>query len=111
MDIAGAQAAFDRLGRVSRIDRVCAPVSMSTHSATACANNYRPGSSSIDRKRRWRRPPLVAPPIASISNVLALVALFTVAAGIFDTGVQCGPARAQFALLRVLGVTRRNWFG
>jgi putative ABC transport system permease protein len=109
MDIAGAQAAFDRLGRVTRIDL-----------------RVRPGVDiDVLRERlRSRLPPGVAAerPASSLSaslslsrsyrvnlDVLALVALFTGGLLVFSTQVLAVVRRRpQFALLRVLGMTRRR---
>jgi putative ABC transport system permease protein len=107
MDIAGAQAAFDRLGRITRLDL-----------------RLRPGVDvAVVRDRlRQRLPPGLAVErpetglAASVSlsryyrvnlNVLALVALFTGGLLVFSTqALAVVRRRAQFALLRVLGVTR-----
>jgi putative ABC transport system permease protein len=107
MDIAGAQAAFDRLGRITRVDL-----------------RLRPGVdvAAFRDRLRQRLPPGIAAErpetglAASVSlsrsyrvnlNVLALVALFTGGLLVFSTqALAVVRRRAQFALLRVLGVTR-----
>ena len=107
MDIAGAQAAFDRLGRITRLDL-----------------RLRPGVdvAAFRDRLRQRLPPGIAAErpqtglAASVSlsrsyrvnlNVLALVALFTGGLLVFSTqALAVVRRRAQFALLRVLGVTR-----
>jgi putative ABC transport system permease protein len=107
MDIAGAQSAFDRLGRLSRIDVRIAP------GVDAAA---------LAKRLRMLLPPglAVAPPETSVAasaslsrsyrvnlNVLALVALFTGGLLVFSTQAHAVVRRrAQFALLRVLGLTR-----
>jgi putative ABC transport system permease protein len=112
MDIAGAQAAFDRLGRVSRIDLRLRP--------GVDVNVFR------DRVREQLPPGLVIDrPAATLAaatglsrsyrvnlNVLALVALFTGGLLVFSTqAFSVVQRRGQFALLRVLGVTRRKLVG
>ena len=109
MDIAGAQAGFDRLGRLTRIDL-----------------RVKPGVDVIEFRDRLsqrlpsgldvERPEASLQASASLSrsyrvnlNVLALVALFTGALVVFSTqALAVVRRRAQFALLRVLGVTRRR---
>ena len=109
MDIAGAQASFDRLGKITRVDL-----------------RLRPGV-DIDalRERLQARLPAglaVQRPEAGVAaseslsrsyrvnlNVLALVALFTGGLLVFSTqALVIVRRRAQLALLRVLGVTRRQ---
>ncbi len=109
MDIAGAQAGFDRLGRITRVDL-----------------RLRPGVdvAAFRRKLGGLLPPGVAaePPEASVAasaslsrsyrvnlDVLALVALFTGGLLVFSTqALSVVRRRAQFALLRVLGMSRRR---
>ncbi|HVR92831.1 MAG TPA: FtsX-like permease family protein, partial [Casimicrobiaceae bacterium] len=107
MDIAGAQANFDRLGKITRVDL-----------------RLRPGV-EIDalRERLQARLPAglaVQRPEAGVAaseslsrsyrvnlNVLALVALFTGGLLVFSTqALAIVRRRSQLALLRVLGVTR-----
>jgi len=107
MDIAGAQANFDRLGKITRVDL-----------------RLRPGV-DIDalRERLQARLPAglaVQRPEAGVAaseslsrsyrvnlNVLALVALFTGGLLVFSTqALVIVRRRSQLALLRVLGVTR-----
>ncbi|MEP7181427.1 MAG: ABC transporter permease [Betaproteobacteria bacterium] len=109
MDIAGAQQAFERIGRVSRLDLRLAP------------------GADVDAFRARLAPLLpagvaVARPEATLAagtslsrsyrvnlNVLALVALFTGGLLVFSTqALAVVRRRAQFALLRVLGLTRRH---
>src|SRR6202158_1801478 len=109
MDIAGAQASFDRLGKITRVDL-----------------RLRPGV-DIDalRERLQARLPAglaVQRPEAGVAaseslsrsyrvnlNVLALVALFTGGLLVFFTeALSIVRRRSQLALLRVLGVTRRQ---
>jgi putative ABC transport system permease protein len=109
MDIAGAQASFDRLGKITRVDL-----------------RLRPGA-DIDalRQRLQARLPAglaVQRPEAGVAaseslsrsyrvnlNVLALVALFTGGLLVFSTqALAIVRRRSQLALLRVLGVTRQE---
>jgi len=107
MDIAGAQALFGRLGRLSRIDLRLRPGVdpqrfVERHAASL------PAGVAIDR------PDASLKATESVSrsyrvnlNVLALVALFTGGLLVFSTqALGVVRRRAQFALLRVLGVTR-----
>jgi putative ABC transport system permease protein len=109
MDIAGAQTNFDRLGKITRVDL-----------------RLRPGV-DIDalRERLQARLPAglaVQRPEAGVAaseslsrsyrvnlNVLALVALFTGGLLVFSTqALAVVRRRSQLALLRVLGVTRKQ---
>ena len=109
MDIAGAQAAFGRAGRLSRIDlRLAAGVD-----AAAFADQLR---ARLPPGVVVARPETAVAASASLSRsyrvnlqVLALVALFTGGLLVFSTqALAVVRRRAQFALLRVLGVTRRR---
>ena len=109
MDIAGAQAAFGRAGRLSRIDlRLAAGLD----------------TAAFADQLRARLPPgvVVARPESAVAasaglsrsyrvnlQVLALVALFTGGLLVFSTqALAVVRRRAQFALLRVLGMTTRR---
>jgi putative ABC transport system permease protein len=107
-DIAGVQAAFERLGRLSRIDlRVRPGVDVGALRARLAAE-LPPGV-------QIERPAANVARSASLSrsyrvnlNVLALVALFTGGLLVFSTqALAIVRRRAQLALLRTLGVTRR----
>ena len=109
MDIAGAQSNFDRLGSITRIDLRLRP-------------GVDPAAFRDKLQRRLpagivvERPDESLAASASVSrsyrvnlNVLALVALFTGGLLVFSTqALAVVRRRAQFALLRVLGVTRRR---
>ncbi len=107
MDIAGVQAAFGRLGRLSRIDLRLTPGMDATTFAADVQARLPPGVVAA-------RPEATAAASASLSRsyrvnlqVLALVALFTGGLLVFSTqALAVVRRRAQFALLRVLGVTR-----
>ena len=109
MDIAGAQRAFDRIGRLTRIDlKLVAGTDVATF-ASALQGRLPPG---VDARRP--RTTLAASESLSRSyrvnlEVLALVALFTGGLLVFSTqSLAVVRRRAQFALLRVLGLTRRR---
>jgi putative ABC transport system permease protein len=109
MDIAGAQMNFERLGRITRLDL-----------------RLRPGTDieALRQRLQSRLPPgvVVGRPEASVAaseslsrsyrvnlNVLALVALFTGGLLVFSTqALAVVRRRSQLALLRVLGMTRRQ---
>ncbi len=109
MDIAGAQAVFDRLGSLSRIDLRLKPGVDVAAFAERLRPDLPPGLAVL-------RPETAIAAGASLSrsyrvnlNVLALVALFTGGLLVFSTQAHSvARRRAQFALLRVLGVTRRR---
>jgi putative ABC transport system permease protein len=107
-DIAGVQAAFDRLGRLNRIDlRVRPGVDVGALRARLAA--------ALPAGVQVARPEAGIERGASITrsyrvnlNVLALVALFTGGLLVFSTqALAIVRRRAQLALLRTLGVTRR----
>ena len=109
MDIAAVQDRFGRTGTLTRIDL-----------------RLRPGADAAAVQRRLQAllPPgvHVAPPASSASatarfsrayrvnlNVLALIALFTGAMLVYSTqALAVARRRAQFALLRTLGLARRR---
>ena len=108
-DIAGAQTNFDRLGLVSRIDLRLKPgvdlaafrdrlqARLPSGLAVARPQESQATAASVSRSYRVNM------------NVLALVALFTGGLLVFSTQVlSVVRRRAHFALLRVLGVTRRE---
>jgi len=109
MDIAGAQAAFGRLGRLSRIELRLAPGVDAAAFGHALQTRLPAGVDAI-------RPETTQAATASLTrsyrvnlDVLALVALFTGGLLVFSTqALAVVRRRSQFALLRVLGVTRRR---
>ena len=109
MDIAGAQVVFDRVGLLSRIDLRLRPGVDATAFAERVRAMLPPGLAVL-------RPETAIAAGASLSrsyrvnlDVLALVALFTGGLLVFSTQAHAVVRRrAQFALLRVLGVTRRR---
>jgi putative ABC transport system permease protein len=109
MDIAAAQAAFDRLGLLARIDVRLRP--------GVAPQAFEKGLRAMLTPRvEHVRPETAVAAGASLSrsyrvnlNVLALVALFTGALLVFSTQTQAVVRRRQeLALLRVLGITRNR---
>ena len=112
MDIAGAQTAFDRVGRITRVDlRTRRGVDVDDFRARLQA--LLPPGLAV------QRPEASVAASESLSrsyrvnmNVLALVALFTGALLVLSTqALAVVRRRAQLALLRVLGMTRRRLIG
>jgi putative ABC transport system permease protein len=109
MDIAGAQVAFDRLGSLGYIDIRLRPGVAPSAFEKALREMLPPGVEVV-------RPETAIAAGASLSrsyrvnlNVLALVALFTGGLLVFSTQTHSVVRRrAQLALLRVLGITRRR---
>jgi putative ABC transport system permease protein len=109
MDIAGVQSNFDRLGRITRIDlRLRRGVDIDT--VRAHIQSQLPAGLAV------QRPETGVAASESLSrsyrvnlNVLALVALFTGGLLVFSTqALTVVRRRSQLALLRVLGMTRRQ---
>ena len=109
MDIAGAQTNFDRVGRITRVDLRLRP--------GVDVDNFRDRLQALlPAGLAVGRPEASVAASASLSrsyrvnlNVLALVALFTGGLLVFSTQAHAVVRRrAQLALLRVLGVTRRR---
>jgi putative ABC transport system permease protein len=107
MDIAGAQALFERLGRLSRIDLRLRPGADAQAFIDRQAAELPPGV-AIDRPdASLRATESVSRSYRINLNVLALVALFTGGLLVFSTqALGVVRRRPQLALLRVLGVTR-----
>jgi len=109
MDIAGAQSNFDRLGMITRVDLRLKP-GVDLAAFRDRLQQRLPAGIAVER------PEASLAASASVSrsyrvnlNVLALVALFTGGLLVFSTqALAVVRRRAQFALLRVLGVTRRR---
>jgi putative ABC transport system permease protein len=112
MDIAGAQSNFDRLGLITRLDLRLQP-------GVALAGFRDRLQQRLPAGIVVERPEASLAASASVSrsyrvnmNVLALVALFTGGLLVFSTqALAVVRRRAHFALLRVLGVTRRGLVG
>jgi len=109
MDIAGAQSNFERLGLITRVDLRLKP-GIDLAAFRDRLQQHLPAGIAVER------PEASLAASASVSrsyrvnlNVLALVALFTGGLLVFSTqALAVVRRRAQFALLRVLGVTRRR---
>jgi putative ABC transport system permease protein len=109
MDIAAAQAAFDRIGLLARIDVRLRPGVAPEAFEKGLRAMLPPGVDLV-------RPETAVAAGASLSrsyrvnlNVLALVALFTGALLVFSTQTHAVVRRRQeLALLRVLGITRNR---
>ena len=109
MDIAAVQLAFGHLGRLSRIDLRVVPGTSVAALRDELARALPPGvvvqapEDSRDASAGLTRSYRVN------LNVLALMALFTGGLLVFSTqALSIVRRRAQFALLRVIGVTRRR---
>ncbi len=112
MDIAGAQTNFDRLGLLSRIDlRLKAGVDAGAFRDRLQARL--PAGVAVERVQDALATAAGVSRAYRINmDVLALVALFTGGLLVFSTQVlSVVRRRAYFALLRVLGVTRRRLVG
>ena len=109
MDIAGAQSHFDRLGVITRVDLRLAP-GVDLAAFRDKLRQRLPAGLAVER------PETSLAASASLSrsyrvnlNVLALVALFTGGLLVFSTqALAVVRRRGHFALLRVLGTTRRQ---
>ncbi len=107
MDIAGAQAAFERAGRLSRIDLRLKPGVAVAEFARRVGPGLPPGVGIERPDASLRATESVSRSYRVNLNVLALVALFTGGLLVFTTqALAVVRRRTQFALLRVLGVTR-----
>ncbi|CAG1002058.1 hypothetical protein BURK1_02937 [Burkholderiales bacterium] len=112
VDIAAAQEAFGRLGRLSRIDVRITP-GASVDAARAAIAGALPAGVTVER------PGETADMAARMTrayrvnlDVLALVALFTGSLLVFSTqALSVVRRRAQMALLRTLGLPRRRLAG
>ena len=109
MDIAAAQDLFARTGRLTRIDIKLAPGADVATMRERLQALLPPGvvaaspAAGVDATARMSRAYRVN------LDVLALVALFTGALLVFSTqALSVARRRAQFALLRTLGLTRRR---
>ena len=112
MDIAGVQTAFDHVGRITRVDLRTRP-GVDVDNFRARLQALLPPGLAV------QRPEASVAASESLSrsyrvnmNVLALVALFTGALLVLSTqALAVVRRRAQLALLRVLGMTRRRLIG
>ncbi len=107
-DIAGVQAAFERLGRLNRIDLRVRP-GVDVGALRSRLASEVPAGVQIERpEANVERGAGISRSYRVNLNVLALVALFTGGLLVFSTqALAIVRRRAQLALLRTLGVTRR----
>ena len=107
VDIAGAQAAFGRLGRLSRIDVRLRPGVDAAALRERLARELPPGVAVTSPQATLDANASLTRSYRTNLDVLALVALFTGGLLVFSTQAHAVVLRrAQFALLRVLGLTR-----
>ncbi|MEO8675835.1 MAG: FtsX-like permease family protein, partial [Casimicrobiaceae bacterium] len=107
MDIAGAQSIFGRVGRVTRIDLRLAPGVDVAAFAEGLRNVLPPGVAAVTPETTLAASADLTRSYRVNLNVLSLVALFTGGLLVFSTqALSVVRRRAQFALLRVLGVNR-----
>jgi putative ABC transport system permease protein len=112
MDIAAAQAAFARLGSITRIDLRLRPgVDVATFRA-ALATVLPPGVAATEPASLSGRVAAITRAYRVNLDALALVALATGSFLVFSTlALQAARRRQEFALLRALGLTRRQVAG
>lgn len=109
IDIAGAQANFDRLGLLSRIDLRLKPGVDAAALRGRLQARLPPGLAVEQPQERLASAAGMSRSYRVNLDILALVALFTGGLLVFSTQVlSVVRRRASFALLRVLGVTRRQ---
>lgn len=109
VDIAGAQAAFDRLGRINRIDLKLRP-GVDVGAFRQKLQAELPAGLLVERPEAGiRRAASLSRAYRVNLNVLALVALFTGGLLVFSTqALAVVRRRTQLALLRVLGQKERG---
>ncbi len=108
MDIAAAQWRFNRLGKLSRIDLSLADGVTREVFRSALAKEFKDRLLITATADQEARSANMSRAYRVNLNVLALVALFTGAFLVFSTqALSVLRRRAQFALLRVIGLTRR----
>jgi putative ABC transport system permease protein len=107
MDIASAQLALDRLGRLNRVDLKLRPgVDMEGFRA-ALATRLPPGVHAATPEAEAERGAALSRAYRVNLNMLALIALFTGSFLVFTTiALSVLRRRRELALLRVLGATR-----
>lgn len=112
MDIAGAQTNFDRLGLLSRVDLRLKP-GVDARAFRDRLQSHLPAGLAVERTQDALATAAGISRAYRINmDVLSLVALFTGGLLVFSTQVlSVVRRRAYFALLRVLGVTRRKLVG
>jgi putative ABC transport system permease protein len=109
MDIAGAQLAFQRIGKLSRIDLRLKPGVDAARFRARILPTLPAGVVIDEPEATLRATEALSRSYRVNLNVLALVALFTGGLLVFSTqALAVVRRRSQLALLRVLGVTRRR---
>ena len=108
MDIGSAQWQFQRIGQISRIDlRLVSGVKPAT--VRDAIEKLHPSLAVMEPADQDRRTSSMSRAYRVNLNVLALVALFTGAFLVFSTqALSVLRRRPQFALLRTIGMTRRE---
>ncbi|MDR3391683.1 MAG: FtsX-like permease family protein [Sulfuriferula sp.] len=107
MDIAAAQWRFHRVGRLSRIDLKLTPGVNRAQFKAALQRELQGRLLVTQTRERTERSADMSRAYRVNLNVLALVALFTGAFLVFSTqALSVMRRRSQFALLRVMGLTR-----
>ncbi len=109
MDVAAAQQAFDRVGRLTRVDLRVRP-GVDTAALRSRLLPLLPAGIAIEApQQRVDTTTRMSRAYRVNLNVLALVALFTGGLLVFSTqALSVVRRRAQFALLRTLGLPRRR---
>jgi putative ABC transport system permease protein len=109
MDIASAQWAFERIGRLNRIDLALVPGTDVARFKDALAHRLGPGLLAIAPQVERDRAVTVTRAYRVNLNMLALVALWTGAFLVFSTqSLSVLRRRRSLGLLRAIGVTRRQ---
>jgi putative ABC transport system permease protein len=109
MDIATAQWAFDRVGLINRIDLRLAPGVDAARFRSALGSQLPAGVGSTGPEAERDRAASVTRAYRVNLNMLAMVALLTGAFLVFSTqALSVLRRRSSLALLRALGVTRRQ---
>ena len=109
IDIAAAQAHFDRVGRLSRIDVRLRPGVDTARLRASLARELPAGVFVSDPASLSGRAAAITRAYRVNLDALALVALATGAFLVFSTlALQAARRQQEFALLRALGVTRRG---
>ena len=109
MDIADAQWRFDALGRLHRVDLKLAPGIDAARMRTAIAALLPSDAELVSQETEARRTDSLSRAYRVNLDMLALMALLTGAFLVYSAqSLSVARRRAQFALLRVLGVYRRG---
>ena len=108
MDIAAAQWRFGQLGKLQRVDLKLKPNADPAATRSALTKLLPPEAEVVTQESQERRSDSLSRAYRVNLNMLALMALLTGAFLVFSAqSLSVARRRAQFALLRVLGVNRR----